>query len=358
MSDPFKRGQITFVGATPMALSEVSVQHDGELTDDRTTRVRAAGETMVAYLKAAKELLAGRLSHLKGWAPSHLVQPGAVLVACCEEGVVVRYELMTDVPSKVFMGWMSGSLSQIASLVSQKLIRIQPDPIVDEEQTDHGIELQFAKKSVTGESTVLATAKIWFETSLPAVLPKVPAHAKPFCLLSVQNALEIQMLGEMLPIEGTRPAQPFLIRSALRLQVGWQCIEIFPGFERSNWEPENASLWAENDILGFVASRQFQEAQFNTLDPRATARKEFHALFERYQQLLESAPYREEVLQTFLANNPALLCPAYTRCWPKLALGAHVTDFIFREAVGDYLLVELERRSIRSSSRVGIPRIS
>jgi hypothetical protein len=28
--------------------------------------------------------------------------------------------------------------------------------------------------------------------------------------------------------------------------------------------------------------------------------------------------------------------------WPKLAFGSHYSDFVFREALGDYLLVELE----------------
>src|SRR5438552_1722003 len=38
-----------------------------------------------------------------------------------------------------------------------------------------------------------------------------------------------------------------------------------------------------------------------------------------------------------------LLSPTHTKVWPKLPLGPHVTDFVFREADGEYLLVELER---------------
>ena|SRR5215472_14122777 len=38
-----------------------------------------------------------------------------------------------------------------------------------------------------------------------------------------------------------------------------------------------------------------------------------------------------------------LLCPTHIAVWPKLQLGGRVSDFVFREATGDYLLVELER---------------
>jgi len=56
---------------------------------------------------------------------------------------------------------------------------------------------------------------------------------------------------------------------------------------------------------------------------------------------------REEELQVFLADHPQLLCTAYTRVWPKLALGSYNADFVFHEAAGDYLLVELERSTLR-----------
>ena len=56
---------------------------------------------------------------------------------------------------------------------------------------------------------------------------------------------------------------------------------------------------------------------------------------ERYKELLESNPEREEVLQGFMQDKPELLCPTHVKVWPKLALGARKTDFVFREASGD-----------------------
>ncbi len=168
--------------------------------------------------------------------------------------------------------------------------------------------------------------------------------SKPFCLLSIRNSLEFQLRGEILPTHPRQgPGQPFLARSLLRLPVGWDCIEVFPGVDPARWNPEYAAAWAETDILAAVVSHQIREAQLNNLDPNSEARRRIADLLEEYKQLLDSDPEHEEVLQRFLAANPALLCPAHIRVWPKLALGAHITDFVFQEATGDYLLVELEK---------------
>ena len=53
------------------------------------------------------------------------------------------------------------------------------------------------------------------------------------------------------------------------------------------------------------------------------------------------------MLQAFLKNHPYLLCPTQTKVWPKLKLGDKVTDFVFRDAISDYLLVELEKSTHR-----------
>src|SRR5207248_3150614 len=50
----------------------------------------------------------------------------------------------------------------------------------------------------------------------------------------------------------------------------------------------------------------------------------------------------EEPLHQFIKSNPGLLCPTHYRVWSKLSLGRRDTDFVFREASGEYLLVELE----------------
>ncbi len=346
MAKEFKQGKISFAGADPMVLSEVPGLHDLEdPTEEQKAVFDAVGNTVVAYMRAAKDLLEGKLTHLKGWAPPHLANPGNVLVACCSEGIVIRYETKSENPQRTIAGWMPYSLTETASMLSQKLLRIRRDPADSPPTGDFGTELRFFKTSAeTGESTVLATARIVFETTLTSSGATSTAPSKPFCLLSIRNSLEVQLLGEIVPTDPTqRPRQPFLARSLLRLPVGWDCIEVFPGIATARWKPAYAPAWVETDILAAVVSHQFHEAQLNSLDPNTEARRRMAAILEEYKQLLDSEPQQEEVLQRFLTANPVLLCPAHIRVWPKLALGAHVTDFVFQEAAGDYLLVELEK---------------
>jgi hypothetical protein len=108
--------------------------------------------------------------------------------------------------------------------------------------------------------------------------------------------------------------------------------------------------------LAAVATQQFQESYFQSLDPQASARKEYAALLKKFKTLLDSEPDREEALQSFLRDNPVLLCPTKTKMWPKLRLGSKITDFVFCDATLDYLLVELEKSTHALFRNDGHPR--
>jgi hypothetical protein len=133
----------------------------------------------------------------------------------------------------------------------------------------------------------------------------------------------------------------FISRTAVRLPVGWNCIEVFPFLDIKQWKPEYASVWAENDLLASVVARQLHEDEFRSLDPSADVRRSYARLLNEYRTLLDTNPRREEILQQFLREHPELLCPTRTRMWPKLALGEKITDFVFQEGPRNYLLVEL-----------------
>ncbi|MCH7853192.1 MAG: DUF4263 domain-containing protein [Proteobacteria bacterium] len=76
---------------------------------------------------------------------------------------------------------------------------------------------------------------------------------------------------------------------------------------------------------------------------------------KEFEALLDSEPGREETLQSFLRDHPEILCPTHTRMWPKLALGAKKTDFVFRDADLDYILVELEKSTHKLFRKDGHP---
>lgn len=324
-----------------MVLTDVEGEDLDSLSAEQRQYIDTVGPAVAKYVKAGKELVDGRLSHLKEIAPPHLVSPGNVLVGLCSEGLVIRYETTSDKP-RVIGAWLPGSLAQNAALLSQNLILCRT--AVEAPVPPKGMELKFLKIDPTGASTDIASLQLAFDTvvSEPKYRPIPPR--KPFCLLSVRNSLEIQILGETIPVdpaEGT--PKRFIVRSHIRLQAGWDCIEVFPFLQLDEWRAENAELWAENDILGAALAYQLTEARFHSLDPNAEARRVVSALLDKYKALLDSEPEKEEMLQEFLTQYPALLCPAYARVWPKLPFGAHKTDFVFQEASGDYLLVELEK---------------
>lgn len=344
MSDELKKGHFSLVGDRPMQLTVDAGDDMPSLTPDQDHKISLIGKAVREYREAAKRLLSEKYSHLKNFAPKHLADPGNILVASCSGGVVIRYESNVEC-SKIFSGWMSEDLPEVATKLSQNLIRCHPNRQFTSTIQETGTEIQLSVFNPDGsKARDLLSFRVGFDVVIeqPDHVP-APPH-KPFCLASVRNELQIGLEG-VLVAEGEKPSdgQRFLARNRFQFGVGWECIEIYPDTGLDVWKPEYASTWAENDLLAAVASRQFEELHFQTLDPKAGARKQYGKLLNEFRILLDSEPDREESLQSFLRNHPILLCPAQTKMWPKLQLGSKFTDFVFRDATLDYLLVELEK---------------
>ncbi len=340
---PIKKFQISFSADGKMQFPNVEVQVSSALDDAQKKMIQQVVFTVKAYLDAAEKLLQGQYTHLRDYAPVHLSNPGNVLVACCSEGVVIRYDIRND-KRRIAGAWYSESFTQLLPLLSQNIIHCYPDKSYTSTVPTTGMEIKLSKtdpnKLITED---IASVRIGFDVVIerPDNLPKPPN--KPFCLLSVRNLFEFGLEGVLAREDAkSDEGQKFITRTVYRLPVGWECIEVYAFFEPDDWRPEYASIWADHDILATVVAHNSREAQFQSLDPTAAARRAFAALLKSYKDLLDSNPDREEILQSFLRDHPALLCPAHIGIWPKLKLGAHVTDFVFREAAGDYLLVELE----------------
>lgn len=234
-------------------------------------------------------------------------------------------------------------------MLSQNLVHIEseeaPHPISD----TFGVELKLSVHSpLQGTFQDIMASRIWFQAKSSTPPQTHTPGAKPYCLLSVRNQLELEIHGELgTDDQNGATNQPFIARSLMRLLAGWECIEVFPGLDLDDWNADFAPLWAEQDLLGAALIAQTKDAQLSNLDPRASARRQYSSLLSDFKALLDSNPDREQVLQAFLQANPILLCPSHVRMWPKLPLGATITDFVFREANNEYLLVELERSTLQ-----------
>jgi hypothetical protein len=357
MPSEFKKGELRLEGANPM----VFIEEEGEITErwapEQESVTKAVSLSVKLYLKTAESLTAGQYAHLKDKIPTYLADPGNVLIAVCSDGIVVRYERRTHEQRKLAVTVLPQGVATGAAILSQNLVHIaSPDAPLPDNQ-NFGVELNLSVHSPQqGTSRDIVASRIWFQvTKLPPQEPNPPG-AKPFCLLSVRNQLDLELHGVLLrSSENSVPEQPFIARSSVRLTAGWDCIEVFPGLDASAWKPDSAPLWAERDLLGAVLIAQTADAQLSNLDPRASTRRVYAALLAEFKTLLDSNPEREQVLQTFLQEHPVLLCPTHVQMWPKLPLGATVTDFVFRDATHEYFLVELERSTLSLFRQDGHP---
>jgi len=319
-------------------------------------RVKA---TVNAYLKAVDALLKGRFAVYREKVPPHLARPGTVFAYCCKDGVVLRYDSERSKDKPVRSGWCQGeSLRTLLPKVSAGIIYGWDGTTPITEAPSPELEL-FTFDTQTGQQSVVAKVKPMLAVNL-LHRPEgaVPSGGKPFSA-SLRNSFFVTVKGEVMPEATKDPSNestPFAVRSHFSFEVDWDCIEIFPDSKEKEWAEEFAPLWAENDLLVNILSLSNRDADLKAGDPTVEARKFFADLLQEFRSLIEAKPDREEVLQRYLRNHPHLLSPTHTRVWPKAKLGTkRVTDFVFLEAPGSYLLVELERDNLRLFNKKGEP---
>jgi len=348
-----KRNQVYFEGENPMVMTELP----GEvvtLTDDQERILKQVSGSIKAYILAAEELANGKYAHLREMIPAYLSTPGHVLVSCGLDGIVVRYERKVD--SRRFLkAWRDEPLVEFVSELSQGIVRCVPPGLQPEITDQDGFLLStFINNPTTGDHKDISAARLVITAVVqpPERFPQ-PPH-KPFCLVSVRSDFAFHLHGEMID-RITGDVQPFLTFTPFRIPVGWDCIEVFPFLDLAQWVPENAVSWAETDILAAVTARQHHHATLTSLDPNAGARRAFAAELGAFKDLLDRSPEREEELHVFLKAHPHFICPSYSKMWSKLPFGSKESDFVFRDAAGDYLLVEIERSTLPLFIQSGDP---
>jgi hypothetical protein len=343
-----KRGRVEVRGGQPLAFIEDSTA--GDIAPEPPAELREAASqvitTLKAYRDAVKSLLSGKYADLRDFTPNHLREPCDIAAICCRNGIIVRYDLGKEGATKIRGGAIDDTLSELAPKFSDSLLHFPLDRATyDPGQA--GIKLEMEKVNFqTGEKEPISTIQLVMIGSLqfdPSVsIP--PPPSRPPCLVSLTNELQLVMSGVVVPADpksagNIDKTREFLAQSTIRLQVGWQALEVYPAFQAEYWKPEFAPLWAESDLLAAVARHQFSRAQLAAIDPNLAARRAFKAILDELAQLLDGP---EEPAHQFLKQHPEIISPTHTAAWSKLPLGNRVTDFVFREPSNDYLLVEIE----------------
>jgi antiviral defense system Shedu protein SduA len=303
--------------------------------------------TFRAYSKAARNLLEGKYADRKDLAPPHMRGSCNIFIVHCNDGIFVRYDLVSQQEmAKVRYTGSDKSLAEMSPMFSEQLIHFPQDPRTYV-PSPGGVEFVLAVTDPkTGATTAHLKARplIYATTALPKDFETPPPPTRPVCLASIYNEMDFQLGGFLVPTEA--PAgipgpeiEQFITYSRIKLPVGWQTIEIYPPLGEEYWKAEYAPIWAELDLLAAIAQQNLIASTLRGIDSRGATRKRYAALLNEFETLLTGP---EEPVHQFLKCHPDLLCPTHDRYWSKLHFGDRVSDFVFREPHNDYLLVEIE----------------
>lgn len=338
-----KKGVVKQEPGKPLQFSSVEEVHTENITAS-PLGIRVA-ETIKAYLAEARNLLRSRYAGLKDVAPLHLREPCNVFVLCCSDGLFVRYDRAPDEKTVVRVASVPETLSEVAPKFSEGFIHM-PSDIEAFVPGQDGPAVSLNIISPTGEITevVKLFPMIVASTNLPNNFITPPPPARPLCIASVQSEIDVETAGIVAPSDAPLNRNDpnndhFIARTCMRLQVGWESIELYLSLDTDYWDPTRAPMWAELDILAAAAQANLRTQAYRALDSRGETRKQYAALLAEFETLLDGP---EEPVHQFLKKHPELLCPTADRKWSKLRFGDRISDFVFREAPNDYLLVEIE----------------
>lgn len=316
------------------------------------------GKTLRAYRDSAKQLLEDRYPDLRVLTPPHLQGLCSCVAAVCEDAVVLRWDQNPDESPKVRIVVPQAPYDPMvefwAPTLSDRYVYCPNDVSTFVVPAD-APQIQFLRTSPGSQPEVVGQAPFgivvtWDKTSVAGI----GTVGRPVPVASLLADMEVVLHIEAYdataePKPGT--GQQALLRQQFRLPVGWSAFEVYPKLDLRLWTPQAAAAWAETDLLAIAARHSLREQAYHALDPRAAARRQYWNLLDEFEGLLGG---NEGDLQAFLTANPALLSPTHVKAWPKVPLGGRVTDFILRDATGDFLLVELEaptRRLFRNDGQ-------
>ena len=186
--------------------------------------------TLSAYIKAARELLASKYASVRDLAPPHLRVPCHVYVVCCSDGVVVRYDAAGEEEPKVRYTDFDQALVLAAPNFSEQVIHV-PDDIATYVPEHKGPALIQTVVNANGEAVEYARLYpvLYAPKALPPDFKMPPPSARPPCLASINQELQIELHGTVSSTNASPKAIPavsdnFLAHGLVSLAVGWQAV--------------------------------------------------------------------------------------------------------------------------------------
>jgi hypothetical protein len=303
--------------------------------------------TIEKYQGAITSLLIGKYASYKDLLRAHLRQQCNIYVFICNDGILIRYDEVIEGIAKVRAALINMDLQEFAPKFTDGVLHF-PKDMLNYSPTFRGPQIVMSTGNINNpqssqQQIFSAHYEICAQTTYPVGFEIKPPPNRPVPIVSLANELILNLDGEISPAspiskELTKD-ESFFSYSRVKLDVGWLAIEVYPLTIHDHWKPEYATLWAELDILAIIAEESSIKAQLNALDSRVETRKKYSKLFTEFESLMTGP---EEPLHQFIKSHPELLCPTHEKCWSKVQFGKTISDFVFREAYNDYLLVEIE----------------
>ncbi|MEE8187160.1 MAG: Shedu anti-phage system protein SduA domain-containing protein [Nitrososphaerales archaeon] len=307
-----------------------------------------------AYRIAISELLSTKYRQLRNSLPDFLSKSGLLMVTCCSQGIIIRYDKREI--DAVVGTWSEDKLSSLVAVLSENFVHcVSQGQALD--LTKVGRELTIITTGPDGPPRDVAKIRAAVTAELPSVLASNRTNL-PNRIVQTTDILELGLQGVEVEEAHAREGKwdkgrPFITRTPVPVGVKWNAFEIYSPYEPEQWNHKIAAQWAEQEILLWTTRQNMHRQRFLDIDPLFDARKYFVELIKSFDDVLENAR-KEEDLQKFLSDNPLLIEPTYKNMWSKLSLGTRDTDFVFELAIGDYLLVELEHPAKKLFRKNGV----
>mgnify|MGYP000729926405 CR=1 FL=1 len=163
----------------------------------------------------------------------------------------------------------------------------------------------------------------------------------------IRNRFELQLDGVKLhdPTSSKSSGRPFTTRARVKFPGFWDAVSIYQWAKKEDWLQADFESWADQHFFRVAFEVSSSEYSWLVSASQAKLRSHYTEVLSEFDGLLSKERVIEEELQTFLNSHPEILVPGFKRVIPKLALGAHITDFVIEDATSNYLLVELESPS-------------
>ena len=354
-SNRIRKARFEVAPNRPLALSE-DIDAEAEMSPEVQAKLDRVGRTLDAYRSAVKNMLEGKYEALRAFAPTFLTDACCSMAFLLPDGIIVRHDLKKTPDQKGFVGIIEGdgNLAWWAPRLSGAFVHCPDEPAgYDPHDLVTTVTFLVAPADRSGPERTL------FSQRLYAIANRSAHHSRqsqpvqrPTPLVGLRNEFDVQVVAQLVS-EQSEPGREFIVRRRIKLPLGWEAFEVFPPYDANVWDPSLPPHWAESDLLAAVVQRNLTDAHFRAIDPNAQARKEAAQVLAGFEALLTGP---EEPLHQYVKAHPEFLLPTKVRSWSKLALGSRETDFVLKDASGDYLLVELEQPGHLLFGKKGKPR--